>query len=194
MVRQSRHIIIEGMDGSGKSTLIEHLMMTVPNLELVRNAKGPDQDLDVWWPEQLDRQDDGFVPLHDRFFYSELVYGPILRGSIKASPTLVRNALWFLRTSALLIYARPRVDKLAVGVLDKPQMVGVLEHFNDLLELYDRTMMDEQSWYGRRFYRYDWQVPGAQEAVRKLVLGYLAGNLDRDSASTNSSHPGAALE
>lgn len=174
MTRQLKRIIIEGMDGSGKTHLIDYLMMHVPNLEVIVNEKGPEQDFNHWWPDQLDRPVDILVPLHDRFFYSELVYGPLLRGHINAQPVLVQNGLWFLRSTALLIYCRPDSEKLREGVQVEQQMEGVTDKFNELLKLYDELMDAEKRWYGPRFIHYVWHRENEFNRVEQLVKEYLA--------------------
>lgn len=175
MTRQVTRIIVEGMDGSGKTTLINSLMKDFPQLELVRNQHGPEQKFETWWPEQLDREESDRIPIHDRFFYSELVYGPILRGRINADPNLINNVLWFLRSSALLIYARPSVDNLRKGIKKEKQMEGVEDRFTDLIELYDQVMSSELNWYGNRFIHYSWD-PNQTELL-ETVVGYLNGDI-----------------
>ena len=178
LVRQDYRIIVEGMDGGGKTTLIERLQEKFHNLEYIRNPKGPDQDFDVWWPEQLDRGKSPIVPIHDRFFYSEIVYGPTLRGHITANDNLVQNSLWFLRSHAFLIYARPHSDTLREGFKNRKQMEGVEEQFTKLLEAYDTLMALEASWYKDRFLRYDWVNPGSFHEVENTVERYMLGELE----------------
>ena len=175
MARQELRIIVEGMDGSGKTTLITKLMEGFPQLQLVRNELGPEQSFDYWWGLQLDREMSSTVPIHDRFFYSELVYGPILRGHINAHPNMVTNALWFLRMSALLIYARPTTDQLREGIKIEKQMEGVQDRFEDLLGLYDQVMSAEMPWYGKRFIHYRWDLD--EYALLETVAGYLNGDI-----------------
>ena len=177
MTRQANRIIVEGMDGSGKSTLIKHLMETFPNLDLIINEKGPEQNFSKWLPAAFDREESPQVPIHDRFFYSELVYGPILRGRINMEPLLMENGLWFLRNLSLLIYARPHSDKLRQGVQSKEQMEGVHERFIQLLELYDQLMAAEKSWYGARFVQYVWHRDDELKRVEGIVRSYLAGEI-----------------
>lgn len=174
--RQRYRIIVEGMDGSGKSTLIKSLMAEFPPMEIIRNELGPAQDFDHWWPEQLERLESPVVPVHDRFFYSELVYGPILRGHLTASANVISNVFWFLRANSLLIYCRPDTDDLRRGIGIEPQMEGVNEEFMALLGLYDEIMGNELPWYNDRFITYDWSHYGL-DAVLELVGRYLKGDL-----------------
>lgn len=177
MARQIHRVIVEGMDGSGKTVLVNHLTRCFPELERIVNEKGPDQDFSIWWPEILDKEQDGSTPIHDRFFYSELVYGPIIRGHINAEPNLITNVLWFLRAGSLLIYARPHTDYLKKGIEANKQMEGVTEKTQQLLELYDQLMAAEKDWYKNRFFHYVWHRDGELDRVTEIVRGYLAGEL-----------------
>jgi len=175
MPRQELRIIVEGMDGSGKTTLITKLMEQFPQLELIRNDQGPEQSFETWWPQNLEREQSDRIPIHDRFFYSELVYGPVLRGHINADSNLVNNVLWFLRMSALLIYARPTTDQLRKGIKVQKQMEGVEDRFTELLGLYDQLMSAELNWYGARFIHYKWDMD--EFPLLETVSGYLNGDI-----------------
>jgi len=178
MDRQIKRIIIEGMDGAGKTTLANHILSDVgPNLELVVNKEGPERNFNLWWPEEFDRWSNKPVPLHDRFFYSELVYGPVLRGRITADSQLVANGMWFLRSSALLIYARPHTNRLRESIKDKEQMEGVHDRFIQLLEAYDQLMEVEKGWYGNRFVHYVWHRDDELQRVERIARRYLAGEI-----------------
>jgi thymidylate kinase len=171
MVRQSHRIIVEGMDGSGKTTLICDLKLRFPELQVV--TRPPGVPFNYWWPQELDRTPSEPVPLHDRFFYSELVYGPVLRGRIEPRMELINNMIWFLRSTALLIYARPHSAVLRTAAERNLQMDGVMENFMPLLEAYDRLMAEEMTWYDKRFHRYDWNSNNGYDNVVMAVEDYL---------------------
>lgn len=175
-MRQDLRIIVEGMDGTGKTYLIDRLTDRFNQLYRVINTKGPDQNFDVWWPEQLDIEKSEAVPIHDRFYYSELIYGTVLRGYIAASPGVMNNVTWFLRTTSLLIYARPPVGVIRERIRVNPQMDGVHGHFERLLELYDQTMMGERSWFGPRFVHYTAESESEILRVGDIVGAYLGAN------------------
>jgi hypothetical protein len=176
-MRQKYRVIVEGMDGSGKTTLIGQLRGLNHRLELVRNPLDDKQDFNAWWPMEMDRTNTAVVPIHDRFFYSELVYGPIIRGRINAENILVQNVLWALRSNSLLIYARPSTDILREGIQTNSHMEGVKERFVSLLELYDQLMGAEQVWYGNRFVHYVWNRENELERVDGIVRSYMNGEL-----------------
>jgi thymidylate kinase len=173
---ENKRIIVEGMDGSGKTTLIQALIDRIPGLEVVRNEKGPEQNFNNWWYYQLARRTPWRTPIHDRFFYSELVYGPVLRGSVSARGDVIQQVQSILRTSALLIYARPDENQLRQGLSTNPQMEGVSDRFTQLLKLYDLTMDEEADWFGDRFVWYVWHRDNLElERVEGITRSYLAG-------------------
>jgi len=177
MARQKKRIIVEGVDGSGKTTLVDALIDRIGNMKLVRNVHGPDQDFDTWWKQILLAPPDGQTPIHDRFFYSELVYGPVIRGTINADLNLVLDIQKLLANEALLIYARPDIRRLELGAKVNEQMEGVHERFIQLLELYDQTMAIEAVHFGNRFVQYVWYRDNELERVEGIVRRYIAGGL-----------------
>jgi hypothetical protein len=52
-------------------------------------------------------------------------------------------------------------------------MDGVHRHFQELLELYDKIMMEERNWYGPRFVHYVGGNGAELERIDYLVGAYL---------------------
>jgi len=74
-------IIVEGCDNSGKTTLAKKFAKGL-KLGYVKSP-GPDANYD-WWMKELTLPPDKLAySVYDRFYYSELVYGPILREGIR---------------------------------------------------------------------------------------------------------------
>lgn len=172
-----KRVIVEGMDGTGKSTLVTHLWTEFTHLTPVVNKLGPDQDLFNWWLKHLVPNSLGLTPVYDRFFYSELVYGPIIRGHLKVTHEQVLFMYNQLREKALLIFARPSIEDILSVINNKEQMKGVEDHLHDLVLKYDEVMMQEADHYGRRFYVYDWRHENEPGRVTKFVRDYLSGAL-----------------
>lgn len=175
-MRQIKRVVVEGPDGCGKSTLIEQLMtVEFPDLfYYVKNKKGPEANFAEFWPGELEVEQRDVVPLHDRFFYSELVYGPVLRGRLNAETALIRNVSWFLRMGAFLIYCRPDNETIMHEVLVYPQMAGVVEALPQLITNYDILMEQEATWYGQRFFKYDWKNEDHFTQLRQYLVEYLS--------------------
>lgn len=173
-MRDYPRIIVEGMDGSGKSTLAKKLFETIPNLDYTRNERGPRDDLAEWWMDQLWWNPNKPIPLNDRFFYPELVYGPVLRGGLSVSQATVAYVQEFLRAHAFLIYCRPPINTIRQGIEMDQQMTGVKENFGVLLAGYDNLMKEEFRHYPLdRFVKYDWTSDRAFKSLMGRLEIYL---------------------
>lgn len=171
-----KRIVVEGVDGSGKTTLIKHLMRLYGDLWLIRNEKNDKQDFDTWWFDTLNQQPSkwGSVPIHDRFFYSELVYGPVLRGYVRAMDEVVGRVQRQLREQAFLIYARPGDAVIYRGLESQDQMEGVKVQIDALIDQYDEVMITEEGVYPEsRFYTYDWEAKDEPQKVGQAIQRYL---------------------
>lgn len=176
-IQPYKRIVIEGMDGSGKSTLVNQLMEHYGDqahlIPGYNRYPDPKSTMDRWWMEQLATHPVGKIVIHDRFFYPEFVYGPTLRGYINAESSTVQYVQSFLREHAFLIYCRPPVEILKEGIEAETQMVGVKEMFNDLLSAYDNMIITEALHYGGRFMKYDWSDDQAMLKLITRLVGYL---------------------
>lgn len=153
-------IVVEGMDGSGKTTLVEQLQDYLGDRGYIisgyNRIEGDKPPIQQWWMEQLAFNPVGQVVVHDRFYYPELVYGPVLRNKIAVDLSTKLYVENFLRNNALLIYCRPPTGVLSQSIHEEDQMEGVIERFTDLLVAYDRLMIKEAPLYNGRFIKYDW--------------------------------------
>lgn len=170
----TKRIVIEGMDGAGKSTLAADLVEWAHPAKLVRNELGPRDDLYEWWQSELNLKMASTL-VYDRFFYPELVYGPILRGRVKVPWVQIFSVMQSLRSQAFLIYCRPALHKIEGGAQTKEQWPGVMDNFQALLGAYDAIMIGEIPWYGTRFFRYDWEQEGALDALKESLQEYING-------------------
>ena len=171
-----KRVIVEGPDGSGKSTLIASLMARFPQLELFPSYKHVEQDLTIEQYIDLGLSPDGpvYPRLHDRFFYSELIYGPILRGKISISPQKVRTVRSLLGDTAFLIYCRLPYEELVKRAQINEQKQGVLENLSRIYHDYDTIIGDNSSrfWTRNAYSMYD-QTTAALDDTVKLLEGYL---------------------
>jgi hypothetical protein len=176
-LRENARIVVEGIDGSGKSTLVRKLLDGFgPEIAyLVLNDRGPDRDLGTFWYDSLGNNPAGRVAIHDRFFYPELVYGPVLRGRYSVEPGTIQYVSQYLRHFAFLIYCRPDDEAILIGVEAEQQMPGVKENLPSLLHQYDEIMAGELPLYRERFFLYDWRDDEADPRLLAALTGYLNG-------------------
>lgn len=171
-------IIVEGPDGAGKSHLVGYLNdLFTDRLEMIKPIGKRDDLLDVW-NTMMSPSFSFAIPLHDRFVYSELVYGPVIRGELSVSEADISGIIRGLRREALLIYARPDRATLELGVRAESQMEGVTDKFTELVEAYDQLMAVEQKYYGLRFYKFNWLSIVEPRQVVEHLQRYLRGELE----------------
>lgn len=163
------------MDGSGKTTLVKKLLAGIgpEHSYLVRNDRGPDRDLGTFWYDSLGYNPAGRVAIHDRFFYPEVVYGPVLRGRLSVEGSTIDYVSKFLRHFAFLIYCRPATATIQQGIEVEEQWPGVKENFTALLDQYDHIMMTESDWYQDRFFLYDWKRDDADVELMNALTRYI---------------------
>ena len=178
-IRPYARVIVEGMDGSGKTTLVRQLdayfgeqVIVVPGYNRTPDPKSP---MPQWWMEQLAVNRPGQFAMHDRFFYPELVYGPVLRGSVNAEKWVLDYVLKFLRAHAMIIYCRPPTEVITRGIEVEDQMEGVKPHLHDLLIKYDHVMVGEAAHLAPtgRFISYDWTQDDAMMRLIRRMTGYV---------------------
>lgn len=148
-------IIVEGMDNTGKSTLIQTLAEEF-KLPTARTYKKPDgsKEIHTWdaWcnscphPLILDR--------HPAI--SDLIYGPILRGITYSGRGLAQD----VREGNFLIYCRPSIHAIKQTMNDRDQLAGVPENTQKLVDAYDELLGDLNP-----NTIYDWQQPTALKRV-----------------------------
>ena len=176
----SNRIIVEGPDGGGKSTLIQELIKTFPDeLHLVEGFNHSNYtEYYGWLMDQLYPEVDTVtVPVHNRFFYSELVYGKVLRnGEVRIPSAMIQGLRSQLREEAFLIYCTLPYEELLRSAMREEQMEGVVENLRKLHKEYDELMGQElpRYWGSGRCVSYNYHRPGDLAEAIDLVGMYLS--------------------
>lgn len=148
-------IIVEGMDGTGKTTLVQQLAyhLDVKPKKFIKSSSGPDEDYksilvdsiisEINELETASAEGRSIKRLYDRFsLISEAVYGPILRGHNCFGDLYYPLRSRLLALKAVIVYCRPSRDVIRANIQQGPQMSGVQKHFRDLLYAYDNFFLE----------------------------------------------------
>jgi hypothetical protein len=142
-------IIVEGVDGSGKTTLIQQIREGVPrSFWMMKSSNRPRLkseilNLELWVQTGLRLK---LNLLFDRFpLISERIYGQVIRGRslVSLDYDQISKSLWSLcpdQSSLLIIHCRPPDEKIKQRVRNCPQMEGVHDHIGQLIVEYDYAM------------------------------------------------------
>lgn len=157
-------MIVEGPDGSGKSTLIRNLRATSKNYFWIASSSGrprtvPEIEQALHWLGQALYLK---IPIVcDRFpLISESIYGPILRHSSLLShipPADHERYEELLKHVDRIIYCRPTILTMRNNLKSEPQLAGVEKNLEHIVGAYDSLMrsLEESSFV----FRYDYTKP-----------------------------------
>lgn len=160
-----RHIIVEGMDGTGKSNLVQAIMDSHLSKRFALHARastskgGPVDDLEGWVERDLATMGTGTQTyIYDRHpLISEPIYGPVCRGAMPGSfnsPQWLEARRQTLRHWCVVIWCIPPWMTVKNNLVDTAgnHMQGVMENARQLYYLYDYT---SYTWPGASI-RYDY--------------------------------------
>lgn len=158
-------LIVEGMDGTGKSTLVKKLHentgLPVHTRAVADQTGDPVDDLFQWAFDDVTTWDAQPLSIYDRHpLVSEYIYGPTIRG---------RVAKGFRSRDAALLSAKMRKDAFVVFCVTDaktihenlkriPQMDGVKDHTEQLYVEYTKFIAQ----YSGRFAVYDYTGESAR--------------------------------
>jgi thymidylate kinase len=171
-------IIIEGCDNTGKTTLREQLLAAVPKLIVGPKLEKPPIDrteyMEFLWTTFGKNPKETHDLIFDRFFFSEVVYGPILRGKVaytRSEKTAIHNLLRYHRP--LVIHCRQSVESIMETFEEREQLEGVKERISSIVMAYDTVFSDFDLIKDLEFMRYNYKQP--RELVRTIshVQDYL---------------------
>jgi hypothetical protein len=176
-----KHVIVEGMDGSGKDTLIAALLLMkakfhddVPHFALHERAStslgGPVAQLDDWVEKDISEMPSNRPYVYNRHpLISELIYGPVIRGCM---PGKFNNSRWLANNQVaaaldcMVVFCDPGFDTIRANLARTPHghMPGVMEN---AARLYDRYREFMSNWPGRAI-RYNYNTSKPYKLMRSL--------------------------
>ena len=158
-------IIVEGCDGTGKTTLIQALAADL-NLPIIKSFKPQSRaHIDQFdnWAKACPR-----IPLCDRHSaISDIVYGKVLRGGTPSDLDLARSKL----RNNFVVYCCPPLTAVQNNVHVEPQMKGVKEQLRQIYNAYEELMEELEPQF-----TYDYSQPGAYQALTHQLVHFLEMN------------------
>lgn len=156
-------VIVEGMDNTGKTHLIQRVAEDL-KLLVMNNRQKPRSEGDMWkYLQAVSLLNQDWPLILDRICtISEPIYGNLRKSGPVIDPHVVETHLDTLKKqNPLIIYCRPPTA-VVLNFGDRPQMEGVIENAKTLLAAYDRSM-DNLAMAGFKVvhwdytnYNYDW--------------------------------------
>lgn len=161
-------IIVEGLDNTGKTTLVKELVnrLGIPSMIRVRPKAETEFRIDL-----LRVLTDGPWIMDRHPIISEMVYGPILRGGMVIEEDNLNALATLIDQSPMFIYCRPP-DSVILNFGEREQMDGVIDQAQILLARYDFVMQFIRSRLPDRVIFYDYQ--SMNDTRKAHLLGQLA--------------------
>lgn len=149
-------IIVEGIDNSGKSSLINQLAehFKLPYAHAHRSTAQSSTDINRWqnWAAACPKT----LILDRHPAISGLVYGPIIRGHTAATLDLAQGA----RRNNFLVFCCPSFQTILATYEDREQMEGTHQNLKKLYGAYQDLMLELEP-----DYVYDFTNPRAYPAL-----------------------------
>lgn len=176
-----KHVIVEGVDGSGKDTLIRTLIKIAPppypefphfslHPRACTSTGGPVSNLSAWVDEDMQYIEAMTPCIYNRHpLISEPIYGPVIRGYLPAG---FNDRRWLdsridrLNEHCLVIFCDPGLKLIKDRIDRDPQMPMVVNKLDELYELY---RIDALNWNGPKFY-YDSEKFTPSDVVDHVIL------------------------
>jgi hypothetical protein len=186
-------IIIEGPDGAGKTTLCEHLSATY-NLP-IKEWNIPREELrDNPAPRYWEALQDAFsntIYIHDRLFFSSLVYGPVLDGKdqlTREDAATARRVIYAL--ACPIVLCMPPRDVVTENIKKNKQLEGVDTKIGDIYDAYQLLFGDGGFAGYTLWYDYTQSMKGAGyctlDDLERRIEHYLARRRERTPAWTGT--------
>ena len=154
-------IIIEGCDNTGKTVLASKILKKFPQLVQNLDHYGVPNEKEsymnyLWKILSMDPRATANM-LFDRFFISEMVYGPILRGGTKFSKWECKGLIRLLTIhDPLIIHCYADIDDIVATFDDRAQLDGVKDNLPAVITAYHTLLLSpefvnfNQRWYNYR--------------------------------------------
>jgi hypothetical protein len=169
-------IILEGMDGTGKSNLLGTLskdLMIPVHKRASSSTGGPVKNLWEWAYDDVMTMYRQRFQIYDRHpLVSEYIYGPIIRQDMDERFYSMEGSrlCTLFRESVLVIYCDPGILEVEKNISTTQHMPGVTENWKQLYYSY-RSMFIH--WSGNML-PWDYRNMGTYSYLRSLCVNFMA--------------------
>ena len=135
-------IIIEGPDGSGKTTLAEKISKQTKYPIIHRSQPKTEEEKKLMMGEYLQTIRSGKNMIFDRCWYSEMAYGPVMRDdSVISYPEMYELEELLAKSGALIIYATGAKAALWQRCQKRGEdYITARDDFNAICDNFDKIM------------------------------------------------------
>ena len=178
VIDMRKHVIVEGPDGAGKSSLIKIITRDISTLPMhprdraSDSISGPVASLDHWVVDDLVNMSSRRPSVYDRHpLISEPIYGPITRGKV---PGLFNKRRWvdlglgYLAAYTVIVICLPPLATVRRNVATSAQMAGVVEHINEIWGEYVELDHEFRTTPGMRIVRWDYTAMDEADIIRQI--------------------------
>lgn len=162
-------IIVEGVDGSGKSTFVEKLLDTIPwGFDKIKIHRGvPVGTVEQEYVDPLLRLRGKEFLVTDRWHVGEMIYGPIYRGESKVKGVWEDNIELYLgMKGAVRVIMAPPIEVVKQRLADRGEDYLKDEHVDEVYDFYKRYA---------EFHGYLVVEEGTDELAQELVAKAIEG-------------------
>ena len=138
-------IIVTGVDNTGKTTLVNHLVDKFKDRGLKQIEKYPTlpptdgMDWAGWVVNKLITKNR--FTIADRFYVEEFVYGPLLRGSMCIDSNIVRSInTMIMQVKPLIIWCNTDIETIRKTFMERAQLEGVYERIGKLQHKFEEVL------------------------------------------------------
>lgn len=161
-------LIIDGPDGAGKTTLCNSLQkigIVEKVLESPRLVSGPN-------PDKLKYETDRYIRLYgrnnrvavDRLLFSEMAYGPVMRGTVAFTrQEYLTRLLEIMLSGSIVIFCLP--DKLNFKPTERPDYIANM----DQVVIRYKALAEDTAFTNPKTYIYKWDEKNAFHELVKFI-------------------------
>ena len=155
-----KNIVVEGPDGSGKSTLVNRIAQCVPFL--IQPGAGPPKS-----PQEIRQRAFGYMKLEHKIFDRHPLISELIYGRFRDPPTYIPqpHIKFFYQSEPLIIYCYGRGRVHETKNYDTPKHLALIEdHDEEIRKAYDE--------WADTHAHYQYSIPDHPDEILEACMEY----------------------